>query len=197
MLFKTAFIPGIIDGSITLTFRDWTRPQARAGGRYRMQNSGFVDVDDVRRVRSESITNAEALRAGYQSRAALLDSYAKRGNTPEWLYRIELRYVGTHDPRAILAADGKLSDEDFALITNKLRGMDNRTPTGPWTGKTLELISERPAVVSTELAKSMGMERFAFKTNVRKLKALGLTLSLDVGYELSPRGKAYLRKRRP
>jgi hypothetical protein len=31
-----------------------------------------------------------------------------------------------------------------------------------------------------------------FKTHVRKLKALGLTLSLQVGYRLAPRGEAYL-----
>jgi hypothetical protein len=31
-----------------------------------------------------------------------------------------------------------------------------------------------------------------FKVNVRKLKALGLTLSLTVGYELSDLGQAYL-----
>ena len=32
----------------------------------------------------------------------------------------------------------------------------------------------------------------AFKRDVRKLKELGLTRSLEVGYELSPRGRAYL-----
>ena len=37
------------------------------------------------------------------------------------------------------------------------------------------------------------MERPAFKLNVRKLKALGLTESLEVGYRLSPRGAAYLQ----
>ena len=33
----------------------------------------------------------------------------------------------------------------------------------------------------------------ALKLDVRKLKNLGLTISLRVGYELSPRGAAYLR----
>jgi hypothetical protein len=199
VLFKTAFIPGIIDGSITLTFRDWTRPQARAGGRYRMQDRGFADVDDVRRVRSTSITDADARRAGYADRTDLLRALSKRGRTPDWLYRVELRYAGAADPRAMLAAGGQLSDEDVALISGRLRGMDECSPTGAWTDKTLDLIAKRPAVVSTELAKSIGMERFAFKANARKLKALGLTISLDVGYELSPRGKTYLQRtlRRP
>ena len=34
------------------------------------------------------------------------------------------------------------------------------------------------------------MERAPFKLNVRKLKALGLTESLEKGYRLSPRGEA-------
>ena len=43
-----------------------------------------------------------------------------------------------------------------------------------------------------DLAAELGMERLPFKTDVRKLKALGLTESLDVGYRLSPRGTAFL-----
>ena len=44
-----------------------------------------------------------------------------------------------------------------------------------------------------DLADELGRERLPFKTDVRKLKNLGLTISLDVGYRLSPRGEAYLR----
>ncbi len=40
------------------------------------------------------------------------------------------------------------------------------------------------------------METAPFKTNVRKLKALGLTISHDTGYELSPRGRASLATHR-
>jgi hypothetical protein len=56
----------------------------------------------------------------------------------------------------------------------------------------LELIDARPGVRAGDLADSFGMERLAFKADVRKLKALGLTESLEVGYRLSPRGAAYL-----
>ena len=56
----------------------------------------------------------------------------------------------------------------------------------------LDIIARRPAVVSTELAGELGRERADFKLDVRKLKKLGLTHSLDVGYELSPRGRALL-----
>lgn len=36
------------------------------------------------------------------------------------------------------------------------------------------------------------MEQRPFKANVRKLKELGLTESLEVGYRLSARGRALL-----
>jgi hypothetical protein len=39
----------------------------------------------------------------------------------------------------------------------------------------------------------MGRETLPFKRDVRKLKELGLTESLEVGYRLSPRGRAYRR----
>lgn len=85
-----------------------------------------------------------------------------------------------------------MTPEEFAELDWKLDRMDGRSAHGPWTRKTLRLIAEHPAVVSTELAKEMGMERFAFKAEVRKLKRLGLTESLEVGYRLSELGRSYL-----
>jgi len=55
----------------------------------------------------------------------------------------------------------------------------------------------QPGVVSTVLAEQLGLDRPSFKLNVRKLKALGLTESLEVGYRLSPRGSALLAALRP
>jgi hypothetical protein len=71
--------------------------------------------------------------------------------------------------------------------------MDKSSGRGPWTGAVLALIADRPAVVSTVLAEAIGWERQDFKLHVRRLKVLGLTLSLDVGYRLSPRGASYQR----
>ena len=36
MLFSADTWPGIADGSVTVTFRNWKRAQARVGGRYRV-----------------------------------------------------------------------------------------------------------------------------------------------------------------
>lgn len=102
---------------------------------------------------------------------------------------------GTESRRAILSHDTALSVEDVEGITERLQRMDARSAK-PWALRTPNLIANRPGIVSTELAKQIEMERFAFKTDVRKLKALGLTHSLEVGYELSPRGAAYLRSMR-
>ena len=66
--------------------------------------------------------------------------------------------------------------------------------TGAWTLKTLRSIASHPGVVSTALAQQMKMERPAFKINARKLKEVGITESLEVGYQLSPWGKALLRE---
>ena len=70
--------------------------------------------------------------------------------------------------------------------------MDRAAPE-PWTRPVLQQISQHPAVVSTELAANAGLPRDYFKIRVRRLKALGLTESLEVGYRLSRRGAAYLR----
>jgi hypothetical protein len=45
-------------------------------------------------------------------------------------------------------------------------------------------------VRAPELAAELGRDTPSFKRDVRKLKELGLTESLDIGYRLSPRGVA-------
>jgi hypothetical protein len=47
-------------------------------------------------------------------------------------------------------------------------------------------------VRAEDLAHSVGREKQPFKLDVRKLKELGLTESLEIGYRLSPRGEAVL-----
>lgn len=56
----------------------------------------------------------------------------------------------------------------------------------------LSRIARQPGVVAKQLAAEAGIERDRFKTDIRKLKAMGLTVSLEVGYRLSPRGAAFL-----
>ena len=95
------------------------------------------------------------------------------------------------DPRIELRRTDNLDAADIATLNAKLDRMD-RAADQAWTRSTLRQISRLPGVVSTELAAEVGEERRAYKLRVRRLKALGLTESLERGYRLSPRGQAYL-----
>jgi hypothetical protein len=191
MQIQARYAAGIADGSITLTFRRWKRLQVVAGHTYRTA-AGRVVVDAVDDVDPGSITEAEARRAGYMSVAALRADL--RGDPAAPVYRIRLRPAPDPDPRAELAAADVFDADAVAELDRRLGRLDRHSPTGPWTRATLELIERCPATVSTELAAALGRERPAFKLDVRKLKALGLTISLERGYRLSPRGQAYLRE---
>lgn len=93
----------------------------------------------------------------------------------------------------LLAEQSKLSPKDVADIGARLERMDASAQVGPWTRRTLQLIAEQPGIVSTVLARQMSIERYVFKDLLYRLKRLGLTYSLEVGYSISPRGRAYLR----
>jgi Mn-dependent DtxR family transcriptional regulator len=67
--------------------------------------------------------------------------------------------------------------------------MDARSSHGSWTRPTLRLIGECEGEVSTTLAERLGRDRTCFKADVRKLKALGLTESLETGYRLTALGR--------
>ncbi len=53
----------------------------------------------------------------------------------------------------------------------------------------MELIRTWPERRAPDLAEIAGWETAPWKANVRRLKELGLTESLPVGYRLSPRGE--------
>lgn len=196
MLFKQRFHDGIRSGSITLTFRRWIRAQVRVGGTYRLDADGAMEATSVQPVRVHEISAAEARRAGYADRATMIAELGRRDELTDAdeVYRIEFRYVAQADPRLALREDDALSETEVVAIIARLERMDAAATHGPWTRAVLRLIEAQPRVVSTRLAAKLGRERFEFKADVRKLKALGLTISHDVGYELSARGKAVLRE---
>ena len=191
MLFEHRFHRGIVDGSITRTYRRWKRSQAVAGHRYRV-NGNMIEVEAVDIVEPAAIDDDDARRAGYHSAAELLADL--RGAPEMAVYRVQFHLAGS-DPRDALAADDQLSDADVAEIDRRLARLDAASTHGPWTDAVLDEIGRRPAVRAGDLAADFGRELQPFKTDVRKLKNLGLTLSLEVGYELSPRGRAYLQRR--
>jgi hypothetical protein len=190
MLFTKDSAAGLADGTITLTFRTWSRPQAKVGGRYRTWGL-LLEVDDVRSVDPGSITNTEARRAGYPSPEALVRRLEQQGHDGA-VWRVEFHCVGADD-RIARRNDTTLDPERLAKLRARLDRLDRASSSGPWTARTLQLIAAKPGVVSSILARQLKMERPAFKINVRKLKELGLTESLEVGYRLSALGEAFLK----
>jgi len=150
---------------------------------------GVLAVDAVDEVDIAAVTEKEARRAGFLSRADLLDELASRADGS--VYRVELHLAGP-DPRAALRRAGSPTDDELAEVRRRLERLDDASRHGPWTMPVLRLIRDRPAVRAGDLAPVMGQETLAFKRDVRKLKELGLTESLEVGYRLSPRGRAVL-----
>lgn len=189
MLFAKWAWEGIRDGSITVTFRRWKRRQAVPGRAYRTP-AGRIEVTAVDVVDEAEVTDREARASGYASASALLADL--RGTPDLPIYRIRFRHLDEPDPRDELAADAALDEAARAALDARLDRLDRASRHGPWTRQVLALIASRPAVRAGDLADELGRERLDFKVDVRKLKALGLTRSLPVGYELSPRGRAYL-----
>ena len=194
MLFQLRWREPIEAGEVDLTFRRWRRCQVVAGRRYRTA-VGMLEVDHVSAVEPDDVTDADALRAGHPDAETLLADLP--GDPAMPMYRVQFHLVRGPDPRDALAADDDLADADVEAITTRLARLDKASPIGPWTTTTLELITEHPAVRAGDLAPMVGRETAPFKLDVRKLKNLGLTVSLERGYRLSPRGEAYLGRVRP
>jgi hypothetical protein len=188
VLFRRPVLDGIRAGDVTLAFRRWERPRARPGGRQRTV-VGELRIDSVEPVERADITAADAVRAGHASLDELLAELDARG--PAQIWRVELRWAG-EDPRRALRERADLGDAELEELRARLDRLDRASRHGPWTRELLELIAAHPEVRAADLAAAIGRDKLPFKRDVRKLKELGLTESLERGYRLSPRGRALL-----
>jgi hypothetical protein len=186
MLFKTRFHEGIRSGRITCTVRIWKRPHVKVGGRYAL-GDGAIVVDRIHEMRLDDITPALARRSGFASLVDLLKT-AKHG-AGERVFVIDFHYDGSASARPAPTTE-LVGAHELAALECRLDAMDRRAPAGAWTRDTLRLIRDRPGVRAADLAVGLGRARDVFKRDVRKLKKLGLTISLDVGYRLSEKGRA-------
>lgn len=166
-------------GNVTVSFRNWQRPHAKVGGVYRLRPNGAVRVTDLGVVRLREIDAADAVRAGFAS----VDALAAFLKLPldAAVTKVEFELAGDEER----ARPPALSVEQ-ALA--RLNATDRRSA-APWTAGSLLLIRANPAVRAGDLAPLMEMETPKFKANIRKLKALGLTRSLETGYRLTNLGE--------
>lgn len=183
MMIRPAELAAIRAGTVDLAFRRWARPRVVVGTRMRTA-VGLLEVTSVER--AGRITAEDARRAGAPSLKALREALAARPDDPVW--RIGLVWAGP-DPREALR-ESIPDPEEIARIGERLDRLDRASSYGAWTRETLDLIDLHPTVRAPDLAARVGRETADFKKDVRKLKELGLTESLDIGYLLSPRGRA-------
>ena len=182
MLFRRSILAKVRAGEVSVAFRRWTKPSVKAGG-FLVTSIGRLAIDDVRPVSEAAITEAAARSAGEASQADLMAALAKgRGE----VHRITFHLAGD-DPRIALREDDDLSPRDLAALKKRLVRMDAKSP---WTQQVMDLIAAHPGRRAGDLAALVGLDTREFKVRVRRLKALGLTISLETGYRLSPRGEA-------
>ncbi|GAA1084836.1 ASCH domain-containing protein [Tsukamurella spumae] len=199
MLIPKAIAEGVRDGTVTTQYRRWDTPRVKVGGN-QVTPAGVLrftrvtrvpDVEKIsdRAARAAGMKDATALRRALRPRDPDAPRRERTARGGEHVYRIHLEYAGA-DPRLALREEIP-DDAALASIDKRLARLDAR-PTGPWTRDILTWIRDHPHVVSKELAAERGVELQPMKADIRKLKGMGLTISHEVGYELSPRGAAYL-----
>ncbi len=179
MQFDAQGSQGILAGRITVSFRNWKRPHAAVGGVYRLRPSGAVNVTGVRSVRLPDIGPDDLRRSGFDSVVAVADFLRLPESATVTRVEFELTDEPAGKPLPELSADE---------VVTRLQATDRRSA-APWTAGVLALIRAHPATRAGDLAPRMGWETPAFKANVRKLKALGLTQSLETGYRLTDLGE--------
>lgn len=187
MLFKADILERIAQGEVTLAFRRWARPSVKVDGRLRTA-AGELAIDELREISPEEIGQAEAKRAGYPDAGALRAELLKRDKGR--FYRIAFHLAGP-DRRLALREEGDLGEAQLEDIVQRLRKFDARAEKA-WAIPVLRLIGEGEGRPAAALAQELGFEKLALKQRIRKLKELGLTISLQTGYRLSKRGRSVL-----
>jgi hypothetical protein len=172
VLFEKRLRDGLADGSITVALRRWKRTQVLPGRRYRSPD-GLVEVTAVELV--DAVSAELAAAAGFASADAARADLG--GDGP--ITVVHLHRVDDPDPRDELSHDTHIA-EPAKLASQVERYRPH-----------LEIIAANPGVRAPDLALQLGLDTLTFKRQVRRLKELGLTHSLRVGYRLSPRGEAF------
>jgi hypothetical protein len=189
VLINQATATGIAEGRITVVLRRWDAPRAKAGGTQRTP-AGTIQIEHVAEYPAAyRVTRAQAIAAGFPDAKSAQAELDRR--PAAHTYVITVTYLAPDERHALAAAD-QVTTDDVATISSRLERWDAASSDGPWARRYLELIAANEGVRAPELAATVGQQTARFKRRVRQLKGLGLTISLDVGYRISPRGKAFL-----
>ena len=85
----------VADGTITVSYRLWSRPKVKVGGVYR-SGSVTIEIDEIDLVPFSSITDDDLVQTGEQDVEALRRRAAHAGpiHGDTLLYRVEFHVVG-------------------------------------------------------------------------------------------------------
>ncbi|HUA30556.1 MAG TPA: hypothetical protein VMC03_16860 [Streptosporangiaceae bacterium] len=99
MEFSRDLRPEVISGDVTVSYRLWTRPKVRAGGRYQV-GPAKIEVDSVELVPFASVSPADVRRSGEPDRESLRRRAAHAGPIEDdtLLYRVEFHLVDEPPP---------------------------------------------------------------------------------------------------
>lgn len=190
MLFKKKFLTLIENGKICTAFRKWSRPSVRESGTL-LTPVGQLRIQSIDKIEYSQITEGEIFQAGYQNRQELDKELAFKDKGDIYKIHFELERA---DPRIKLRANTDILNDEMNEIISKLKRYDTSGKIKNWTFKVLEILDREPGKYAIEYATKLGYEKEWFKMNIRKLKNLGLTISLSNGYDISPRGKVVLKE---
>ena len=188
MLIKQKQLDGILSGKISLAFRKWKNLSVKKDSLLKT-SIGLVKIADITETELSQITDDDAEQAGYDNAKTLISELEKTVNGV--IYKIQLSFHSP-DPRIDLRQKSQITDVELEELTEKLINLDKFSKQGKWTTKVLKAIQENPKLPAIELAVKVNKEKEWLKTNVRKLKNLGLTISHEPGYTLSPLGEYVL-----
>nr|WP_304610910.1 hypothetical protein [Saccharopolyspora sp. HNM0983] len=182
---------GVRSGEIGVVFFRWGEPLLEPGSRL-VTPVGLVGVESVRRVGLASIDEPEARLAGFSSAAGLRSMLAERGSGS--VFRVGLRYLGpagreeSERDRPVVLSSGERD-----RLVRELARLDVSAARGGWTWWVLELVGRRPGVRVAEVAAEWGRPVARCKSDVWRLRQLGLVEPVPGGVRLSAVGRALLQ----
>ena len=178
MQFTKPFKIAIAAGEVTTSFRKWHSARVKAGRTYNIPPYGAIQVDKIIRTSVKESSVKAVRQSGFDSKSDLIEYLGIDVKDPVFL--IEFRFIGKASVN---------QPDTTKLPKDELEHLVTRVSKLAWVAQILTLIQQQPQTRAGDLAPQCGMQLDVFKRNVRRLKSMGLTISHEVGYELSTRGR--------
>lgn len=142
---------------------------------------------------------AELLRAALRQEAlrpAVNPEALRPPVTPD-LPRPAIRQEPPKQEKPAPKPEPRITKAEVKATMSALRELDAASQHGAWTITTLRLVEKYPARRPVDLAASQRRDVMLFKRDLMKLKQAGVIEMLEVGFRISPRGRAVIEALTP